>query len=164
MTLNPSRPCTEIIQKGASVSVLNKSRACFHKPIFYRTTQNYFFDILPLSEATFELNNWHPSLPMLRQPSFKAQGPKDFRKPSHDGTHWKALTEYPQMSTTGFSHFSGFFSSFCISHIHFSAYISINFLSGTKISFGHACIYLRPNLKILFPPFFKNFDNASFMQ
>ena len=52
------------------------------------------------------------SLPMLRLLSSKVQGRKDswkLSKPCHVGTHWKALTEYFQMSThlPGFWHFCG---------------------------------------------------------
>ena len=42
------------------------------------------------------------TLPMLRLLSSKAQGRKDFHKPSeigHAGIHWKAFAEYFQMST-----------------------------------------------------------------
>ena len=64
------------------------------------------------------------TLPMLRLLSYKAQGCKDFCKPSkpcHAGIHWKALAEYFQMSThmPVFWSFSRFFASFCndqISH------------------------------------------------
>ena len=53
---------------------------------------------------------------------FKAQGCKDFWKPSkacHVGIHLKALTEYSQMSAnvSGFQSFSGFFASFCVGQI-----------------------------------------------
>ena len=51
------------------------------------------------------------TLPMLRLPSSKAQGHKDFWKPSKPclvGIHWKALAEYSQMST----HVPGFQSFF----------------------------------------------------
>ena len=56
------------------------------------------------------------TLPMLRLLLSKAQERKDFQKtskPCHVGVHWKALAEYPQMSThvTGFR---PFFRVFCI--------------------------------------------------
>ena len=59
---------------------------------------------------------------MLRLFSSKAQGRKDFRKPSkpcHVGIHWIALAEYSQMSThvPGFQSFFRFFASFCIGQI-----------------------------------------------
>ena len=59
------------------------------------------------------------ALSMLRLPLSKAQGYKDFRKPSkpgHINIHWKALAEYYHMSV---SHFPVYFTSFCngqISH------------------------------------------------
>ena len=51
---------------------------------------------------------------MLRLPSPKAQGPKDFwkqSKPCHVGMHWKALAEYSHMGThlLGFQSFFSFF-------------------------------------------------------
>ena len=57
------------------------------------------------------------TLPMLKLLSSKAKGCKDFGKPSktcHVGIHWKALTEYSQMSTNipGFQSFFQFFASF----------------------------------------------------
>ena len=66
------------------------------------------------------------TLPMLRLLLLsKAQGCKDFRKPSkpcHIGIHWLALVEYSQMSTnyqcTGVSIiFQFFWLSFCIGQI-----------------------------------------------
>ena len=54
---------------------------------------------------------------MLRLHLSKAQGRKDFWKPSkpcHVGIHWKALAEFSQMST----HVSGFLSFFMFLH-HF---------------------------------------------
>ena len=62
------------------------------------------------------------TLPMLRLLSSKAQGHKDFLKPSkpgHFGIHWIALAEYSQMSThvPGFQLFFCFFASFCIGKI-----------------------------------------------
>ena len=52
----------------------------------------------------------------------KAQGRKDFRKPSktyHVGVNWIDLTEFSQMSThvPGFRIFSGFLHPFCIGQI-----------------------------------------------
>ena len=68
---------------------------------------------------------WYGSLiclltvPVLRLLSSKAQGCKDFWKPSkpcHVGTHWIALAEFSQMSThlPGFQWFFRFFALFCI--------------------------------------------------
>ena len=53
---------------------------------------------------------FHLTLPMLSLLSSKAQRRKNKFKPyksSHVGTHWKVLTEHPQMNThiPGFSHF-----------------------------------------------------------
>ena len=55
------------------------------------------------------------TLSMLRLPSYKAQGRKDFwklSKPCHVGIHWIGLNEYSQMST----HLTGFqsFFMFCV--------------------------------------------------
>ena len=58
------------------------------------------------------------ALPMLRLPSSKAQGCKDFQKPvkpCHVGINWIALTEYSQMST----HLAGFQSILGFWHILF---------------------------------------------
>ena len=69
---------------------------------------------------------WFPyhflTLPMLRLLSSKTQGRKDFwksSKPCLVGINWIALAIYSLMSTyvPGFSHFSLFFSSFCIGQI-----------------------------------------------
>ena len=62
------------------------------------------------------------TLPMLRLLSSKAQGWKDFRKPSkpfHIGIHWIALAEYSPMSThlSGFQSCFRFFASICICKI-----------------------------------------------
>ena len=62
------------------------------------------------------------TLTMLRLLSSKAQKHNFLWKPSkpcHAGIHWKALTEYSQMSThlTGFQSFFSFFASFCIGKI-----------------------------------------------
>ena len=59
---------------------------------------------------------------MLRLLSFKAQGCKDFYKPSkpcHVGTDWIALAECSQMSNyvPGFQSFLNVFASFCIGKI-----------------------------------------------
>ena len=56
------------------------------------------------------------TIPMLRLLSPKAQGYKDFYKPSkpcHVGIHWKALTEYSPMNTH-VPGFKSFFPDFCI--------------------------------------------------
>ena len=59
---------------------------------------------------------------MMRLLSSKAQGRKDFWKPSkpcHVDIHWIALAEFSQMSTNmlGFQSFFSFFASFCFGHI-----------------------------------------------
>ena len=69
---------------------------------------------------------------MLRLLSSKAQGRKDFwkpSKPSHVGIHPKALTEYSQMSThmQSFQSFLRFFTSFCncqISQQQYKGYVN----------------------------------------
>ena len=62
------------------------------------------------------------TLPMLRLLSFKAQGGKDFRKPSkpcHVGIHWIALAEYSHMSThlPEFQSFFSFFNHFVLAKL-----------------------------------------------
>ena len=62
------------------------------------------------------------TLSMLELFLSKAQGCKDFLKPSepyHVGIHWIALAEYFQMCThlPGFQSFFRFFASFCIGQI-----------------------------------------------
>ena len=72
---------------------------------------------MPSMNATSYSNSKVRNLifPMLRLLSSKAQGRKDFCKPSKPcnfGIHWIALAEYFLMS-----HFSISFSSFCIGKI-----------------------------------------------
>ena len=67
----------------------------------------------------FKIWGFFLTLPMLRLLSFKAQGCKDFwksLKPCHVGIHWKALSEYSQMSTyvPRFPSFSGFLHHFVL--------------------------------------------------
>ena len=67
---------------------------------------------------------------MLRLLSSKAQGGKDFCKPSKPclvGVHWIALTEYSQMSThvPVFQSFLRFFTSFCIGQISHQQHILV---------------------------------------
>ena len=69
-----------------------------------------------------EVGQYKLTLSMLRLLSSKAQGRKQFRKPSkpcHVGIHLKALAEYSQMSThlPGFQSFLRFFASFCFGKI-----------------------------------------------
>ena len=84
-------------------------KACFESlRIYYWKNTRY-----TLIQAAFL------TLPMLRLLSCKAQGRKDFWKPSkpcHIGIHWIALTEYSQMSThiTGFHSFLGFSHTFVL--------------------------------------------------
>ena len=73
--------------------------------------------LLPLGHWLVRL-----TLPMMRLLLSKTHKCKDFWKPSepcHVGIHWKALTEYFQMSThlPGFQSFFRFFASFRIGQI-----------------------------------------------
>ena len=79
---------------------------CHKQAACSRSTQN---PLPPETNTSASHNSQHIShtkavstLPMLRLLSPKAQGCKEFCKPSnpcHVGIHWKALTEYSQMST-----------------------------------------------------------------
>ena len=80
------------------------------------------------------------TFPMLRPISSKAHGCKDFWKTSklcHAGIHWKALTEYSQMSThmPGFQSFSFFFASCCIGQNSHQQRIIVNSILDPDDSF-----------------------------
>ena len=89
----------------------------------------------------------HLTLPMPRLISSKAQGRKDFRKPSkpcHVGNHWIALTEYSQMNNhmPGFqSFFRDFLRHFVLAKLATSS-IKVKNLSGWN------CICLKDISKI----------------
>ena len=72
------------------------------------------------SQVTAQPNTINLTLPMLLSP--KAQGCKDFQKPSKSGQvgiHWKALAEYSQMSThlPGFQSFFTFLQNFALAKL-----------------------------------------------
>ena len=85
----------------------------FHMPHLEYDIIQVYLTYLPINYLYL---GHYLTLPMLRLLSSKAQGCKDFQKPSkhcHVGIHWIALAEYSQMSTH-VPRFQSFFQVFCI--------------------------------------------------